>query len=479
MEQSSENLISITGFRDLDREVLLNLEDKDLLNTCQSSKYLYSICNDDFWIDKLNRISTILRRDKPESLTWKQWYFFWSKHSYGLKLVYTLGLQPSQVYISLSSVGNKLVNGAEAFQTIDLTLRKAIEIGDNDLINYFWNAYLIISGKYRRDLREQGIDPDPLLDHVALVELAYERGFEDIALQFIRNYNREGLRETSGMLTDDYHEFSRILGKYKGEFSVETLKAIFKSFFPDHLIRDEELTLAYVIGLIEGFHNKEAKEKYKNSNENDQMQFFEKLLIAAASNRNQEMIDFLREDLENDEEVDGIIDLVHQRENLRLKDKEEKKKKQPSTIKELEEFLKSGKRFTLDVKTAPLNLLLYNLNIDDSWAADNITRTTSRALFNGRYDFILSLNFNEKIFNERFWGIMLSRLSATQYKDLALYLLIQCSKYQPDIYSDFLQDENIEGKYEIIKIIEALNEIDINDLDDEDFYTLLISPYQD
>lgn len=44
---------TFTGIYDVDRCILLNLELKDLINVCYSSKYTKELCNDNFWENKL------------------------------------------------------------------------------------------------------------------------------------------------------------------------------------------------------------------------------------------------------------------------------------------------------------------------------------------------------------------------------------------------------------------------------------------
>lgn len=48
--------IDLSGNRDIDREILLILSDKDLLSMCSVNHYFYSLCNDNFFYSRLERV---------------------------------------------------------------------------------------------------------------------------------------------------------------------------------------------------------------------------------------------------------------------------------------------------------------------------------------------------------------------------------------------------------------------------------------
>ena len=44
----------LTGNKDVDRKILNELEDKDLVNVCQANKQANSLCNDQvFWMNRV------------------------------------------------------------------------------------------------------------------------------------------------------------------------------------------------------------------------------------------------------------------------------------------------------------------------------------------------------------------------------------------------------------------------------------------
>lgn len=67
----------MSGIRDVDRLMIENLSDTDILHLCATNKYFSnSVCNDDFWIKKVNAITgSDLIHKKPSKYSWKQWYF--------------------------------------------------------------------------------------------------------------------------------------------------------------------------------------------------------------------------------------------------------------------------------------------------------------------------------------------------------------------------------------------------------------------
>ena len=70
----------LTGNKDVDRKILNELEDEDLVNVCQTNKKAQSLCNDQvFW---MNRVflrfghvgGDVLRANKGTDRTWSEYY---------------------------------------------------------------------------------------------------------------------------------------------------------------------------------------------------------------------------------------------------------------------------------------------------------------------------------------------------------------------------------------------------------------------
>ena len=64
----------LTGLKDLDREVLLKLDDIELLKACSIDKYTWeTVCDDDFLRRRLRKYSEI-EKYKKENETWKNFF---------------------------------------------------------------------------------------------------------------------------------------------------------------------------------------------------------------------------------------------------------------------------------------------------------------------------------------------------------------------------------------------------------------------
>lgn len=73
----------LTGVKDVDLQIILELEDKDLISLCEIDKQLNRYCeeNSALWQRKIKKITPdiiegISLEKPPEKYTWKQWYFY-------------------------------------------------------------------------------------------------------------------------------------------------------------------------------------------------------------------------------------------------------------------------------------------------------------------------------------------------------------------------------------------------------------------
>ena len=65
--------LGLTGVRDLDITILLELNDIDLFKVCQTNKYISLICeNESLWRRKLSKRYN--KTEKPKETTWKEYY---------------------------------------------------------------------------------------------------------------------------------------------------------------------------------------------------------------------------------------------------------------------------------------------------------------------------------------------------------------------------------------------------------------------
>ena len=64
----------MTGNYQVDKEILLNLDDEDLFNICKTNKNAQEICKEDFWEERA-RVNLDYKGSLPaEFATWKEFY---------------------------------------------------------------------------------------------------------------------------------------------------------------------------------------------------------------------------------------------------------------------------------------------------------------------------------------------------------------------------------------------------------------------
>ena len=148
----------LTGNKDADREILLNLGDADILNYCNETKnkYIYGkICDDNFFHNYMNIHYPKLIKFKPYKLKWKLYYLNTVKYIAKLKEDYNFDFTskskdlPEDYYNMLKKYGDE---GEIAFE-------KAVEKGYKDLaefvhkdLDYYYNV--IFSGAVKSDDQE-------------------------------------------------------------------------------------------------------------------------------------------------------------------------------------------------------------------------------------------------------------------------------------------------------------------------------------
>ena len=73
---------SLTNIKNLDLEILANLDDKDYVAVCSINSYFYNLCKgDELWTRKLSKTLTKRLMDfKLECITWSDYYFVVSQH---------------------------------------------------------------------------------------------------------------------------------------------------------------------------------------------------------------------------------------------------------------------------------------------------------------------------------------------------------------------------------------------------------------
>ncbi len=67
-------LTGIRGIRDVDREILMKLDDYSLLKTCSLNNFRKSVCDDSFLERRLRETYFETLKYKPENKSWKQYF---------------------------------------------------------------------------------------------------------------------------------------------------------------------------------------------------------------------------------------------------------------------------------------------------------------------------------------------------------------------------------------------------------------------
>ena len=88
--------MSLTGLKDVDREILKHVDDRDLLNICKiDNKTWNSVCDDDFLRRRLTHKYPGIEKYKRENESWKQFFltaiYYIAKLKEKLEYVYTSG----------------------------------------------------------------------------------------------------------------------------------------------------------------------------------------------------------------------------------------------------------------------------------------------------------------------------------------------------------------------------------------------------
>jgi len=150
--------ISFSGNKDVDREILSKLDDRNLLQACQVNKYVWNqVCNEDFFRNRLLKMFPEIKREDVKN--WKEFYlraiYYISKMKEDYGYVYTFGdfktqynllkeygKNKSDLLIRSSITGEpslviwSLKNGADIHVENDLALRWASYNGNLELVKY-------------------------------------------------------------------------------------------------------------------------------------------------------------------------------------------------------------------------------------------------------------------------------------------------------------------------------------------------------
>ncbi len=127
------------GNKDIDRKILNNLDDEDLVNVCQVNKKAHSICNDQvFWMNrvflKFGYVGGNVLRTNKKNQSWSEYY---------IKDLRKINSNNSNQYLISGSDKGKLDHviislnlGANIHAENDYALRIASQNGHIDIVKY-------------------------------------------------------------------------------------------------------------------------------------------------------------------------------------------------------------------------------------------------------------------------------------------------------------------------------------------------------
>ncbi len=129
----------LTGNKDVDRKILNNLDDKDLVNVCQVNKKAQSLCNDQvFWMNrvflKFGYVGGDILRKHKKNRTWSEYY---------IKDLRKINSTNAHEYLRNGSYRGRLdhviislKNGANIQSYVNYSLIEASENGQTEVVKY-------------------------------------------------------------------------------------------------------------------------------------------------------------------------------------------------------------------------------------------------------------------------------------------------------------------------------------------------------
>lgn len=475
---------TLTYIPEIDQRILLFLSRSDLHNVCLANKYLYQLCQDDlFWHERIRldfkEEGDVIAQEKHPSVTWKQWYLFWYRDR-NRNLVFTLNFNPIEAYKQIISE-RSLIYGTEAFQTIDVTLEKAILAHDKDLYNYFKEKFYSLAKKYYQDNKAIFTR---LINYSRIIPLALKEGYDDLAKELIIFMKDE----RNLFLHEDKHQLVSEMGRFG------FVDLYFTKLLP--LLNDEDnkkdLDSTFLSGLIMGFHNQEAKEMFKVASFTSGYGYVHYMPIASKVD-NVEFVNFLHSLIPKSQEEEYLHSNSGELPSnyLGLKIIEEEGIKIYLNETNYDPNKSFDYYFTSSLQKKTFSLIevdhvkvseerLYEIFKEVKSSPYNLADLISSCVNAGRYPLIHHLDFDDLyLFGYIFWQRTIGKIVETHYKDLFLYLIAHLKQYNTGLYQHFIDGcyEDKPISYEIYLLIQRLKNSSVASIEDIDYYSLLTSIY--
>ena len=162
----------LTGNKDVDRKILNELEDKDLVNVCQTNKKANSLCNDQvFWMnrvfDRFGYVGGNVLRKYKKDRTWSEYY---------INDLRKINILNAQDYLNQGSIKDRLDHVIIALNFPNMITRKIYPM---KMVSTFGNLDIL---KY---LVSHGVDIQ--IDNDVALRLASRQGNLDVVKYLLDN----------------------------------------------------------------------------------------------------------------------------------------------------------------------------------------------------------------------------------------------------------------------------------------------------
>ena len=187
--------MSLTGLKDVDREILKHVDDRDLLNICKiDNKTWNSVCDDDFLRRRLTLKYPEIEKYKRENEGWKQFFlraiYYIGKMKEKHEYVYTSGDFKEQYELLtkfpgslllkeaaekgiLSLVKHAIQRGANIHAFDDVAVRAASTRGHLEVVKY-----LVEQGANIHEYNNQAFRHAAQYGHLNVVKYLVEQGID-------------------------------------------------------------------------------------------------------------------------------------------------------------------------------------------------------------------------------------------------------------------------------------------------------------
>lgn len=213
----------LSGIRDVDREILSKIDDKDLLKTCSIDKYTWEkVCDDGFLQRRLGKKYPEIEQYKMEGESWKRFFLraihYITKLKEKYSFIYTFGDFVNQCWLFnnyISDINKFLLQSSEKGELalVIYSLDKGAK-NSSAIYRAAKNGYLNIV-KYLTERGTEFYESDLLSD---LLTIASENGHLDIVQYLVENVEMNAVNIDDGFIGASYSGYVEIM-KYLVKYS--------------------------------------------------------------------------------------------------------------------------------------------------------------------------------------------------------------------------------------------------------------------